>query len=594
MFGQYIDVYDISRAVEDGATVPIYYESRLARIELPEEEKPKVDAEIEEVTEDEAVSEQERLKRKWSTVEALVGAEKRLRMVAEDLVAHFEARVQAMDGKAMVVCMSRRICVDLYSHIVALRPEWHSDDDSAGLVKIVMTGSTSDPEAWQRHIGGKARRDLLAKRAKDPKDPLKLVIVRDMWLTGFDSPSMHTMYIDKPMRGHGLMQAIARVNRVFRDKPAGLIVDYIGIAQNLKSALGQYSKADQEQAGVDEAEAVAALLERLDVVRAMFHGFDYSDGLTGTPQQRLVALAEALDWILVKQDEAARRETSKDAIKAAHRRYPDAVLALSKAFALASASDVAREFRDEVGFFQTVRAAMVKAADNTGRSTAERDLAIRQIVNKAVASTEIVDILSAAGLSSPDISILSDEFLAEIGQMKKRNLALEALRKLLNDEIRSRSRSNVIETRRFSERLEEAIARYHTNAVSTVEVLQELIALAREVREARNRGEETGLTPEEIAFYDALADNRSAVEMLGDDNLKIIAHELLQGLKANVSIDWAHRDSARARLRVLVKRILRRYGYPPDLEDAAVRGVLAQAEALLQGANPNIASASYG
>lgn len=594
VFGQYIDVYDISRAVEDGATVPIYYESRLARIELPEEEKPKVDAEIEEVTEDEAVSEQERLKRKWSTVEALVGAEKRLRMVAEDLVAHFEARVQAMDGKAMVVCMSRRICVDLYSHIVALRPEWHSDDDSAGLVKIVMTGSTSDPEAWQRHIGGKARRDLLAKRAKDPKDPLKLVIVRDMWLTGFDSPSMHTMYIDKPMRGHGLMQAIARVNRVFRDKPAGLIVDYIGIAQNLKSALGQYSKADQEQAGVDEAEAVAALLERLDVVRAMFHGFDYSDGLTGTPQQRLVALAEALDWILVKQDEAARRETSKDAIKAAHRRYPDAVLALSKAFALASASDVAREFRDEVGFFQTVRAAMVKAADNTGRSTAERDLAIRQIVNKAVASTEIVDILSAAGLSSPDISILSDEFLAEIGQMKKRNLALEALRKLLNDEIRSRSRSNVIETRRFSERLEEAIARYHTNAVSTVEVLQELIALAREVREARNRGEETGLTPEEIAFYDALADNRSAVEMLGDDNLKIIAHELLQGLKANVSIDWAHRDSARARLRVLVKRILRRYGYPPDLEDAAVRGVLAQAEALLQGAKPDMVSASYG
>ena len=594
VFGQYIDVYDISRAVEDGATVPIYYESRLARIELPEEEKPKVDAEIEDVTEDEAVSEQERLKRKWSTVEALVGAEKRLRMVAEDLVAHFEARVQAMDGKAMVVCMSRRICVDLYSHIVALRPEWHSDDDSAGLVKIVMTESTSDPEAWQRHIGGKARRDLLAKRAKDPKDPLKLVIVRDMWLTGFDSPSMHTMYIDKPMRGHGLMQAIARVNRVFRDKPAGLIVDYIGIAQNLKSALGQYSKADQEQAGVDEAEAVAALLERLDVVRAMFHGFDYSDGLTGTPQQRLVALAEALDWILVKQDEAARRETSKDARKAAHRRYPDAVLALSKAFALASASDVAREFRDEVGFFQTVRAAMVKAADNTGRSTAERDLAIRQIVNKAVASTEIVDILSAAGLSSPDISILSDEFLAEIGQMKKRNLALEALRKLLNDEIRSRSRSNVIETRRFSERLEEAIARYHTNAVSTVEVLQELIALAREVREARNRGEETGLTPEEIAFYDALADNRSAVEMLGDDNLKIIAHELLQGLKANVSIDWAHRDSARARLRVLVKRILRRYGYPPDLEDAAVRGVLAQAEALLQGAKPDMVSASYG
>ena len=581
VFGHYIDVYDISRAVEDGATVPIYYESRLARIELPEAEKPRVDAEIEELTEDEAVSEQERLKRKWSNVEALVGSEKRLAMVAEDLVAHFEARVQAMDGKAMAVCMSRRICVDLYDRIVALRPDWHSDDDAAGVVKIVMTGSAADPEAWQPHIGGKARRDLLAKRAKDPRDPLKLVIVRDMWLTGFDAPSMHTMYIDKPMRGHGLMQAIARVNRVFRDKPAGLIVDYIGIAQNLKSALSQYSRSDQEQAGIDEAEAVAALLERLDIVRAMFHGFDYSEGLTGTPQQRLIALAEALDWILARQDEAAQRETDKEAKKATHRRFQDAVLALSKAFALSSASDEAREVRDEVGFFQTVRAAMVKAADTSGRSVADRDLAIRQIVNGAVASTEIVDILSAAGLSSPDISILSDEFLAEVGQMEKKNLALEALKKLLNDEIRSRSRSNVIETRKFSERLEEAIARYHTNAISTVEVLQELIALAKEVREARNRGEETGLTPEEIAFYDALADNQSAVDILGNDQLKIIAHELLKGLKANVSIDWAHRDSARARLRVLVKRILRKYGYPPDLEDAAVQGVLAQAEAML-------------
>lgn len=581
VFGDYIDIYDISRAVEDGATVPIYYESRLARIELPEDEKPHIDAEIEALTEDEATTEQERLKRKWSTVEALVGAEKRLRMVAEDLVSHFEARVQAMDGKAMVVCMSRRICVDLYDQIVALRPEWHSDDDNAGLVKIVMTGSASDPEAWQRHIGGKARRDLLAKRAKNPKDSLKLVIVRDMWLTGFDAPSMHTMYIDKPMRGHGLMQAIARVNRVFRDKPAGLIVDYIGIAQNLKSALGQYSAADQKQAGIDEAEAVAALIERLDVVRAMFFGFDYELGLTGSPHQRLVALAEALNWILAQQDEAARRERDKEAKKAAYRRFQDAVLALTKAFALCSASDEAREVRDEVGFFQTVRAAMIKASDTSGRSAADRDLAIRQIVNSAVASTEIVDILSAAGLSSPDISILSDEFLAELGQMEKRNLALEALKKLLNDEIRSRSRSNVVETRKFSERLEEAIARYHTNAITTVEVLQELIALAKEIRDARRRGEETGLTPEEVAFYDTLAENQSAIEVLGDDKLKVIAHELLMNLRANVTVDWAHRGSARARLRVLVKRVLRKYGYPPDLEDAAVRGVLAQAEAFL-------------
>ncbi len=580
VFGYYIDVYDICRAVEDGATVPIYYESRLARIELPDEEKPKVDAEIAELTEDEAETEQERLKKKWSTVEALVGSEKRLRMVAEDLVQHFEDRVGSMDGKAMVVCMSRRICVALYDAIVELRPHWHSDDDAEGTVKIVMTGSASDPQEWQPHIGGKARRDLLAKRAKDPNDDLKLVIVRDMWLTGFDAPSMHTMYVDKPMKGHGLMQAIARVNRVFKDKPAGLVVDYIGIAQSLKSALGQYSGGDRQQVGIDEDEAVRAMLERLDVVRAMFHGHDYSKGLMGTPHERLVALAEALNWVLAKQEEDARKETTPEAQKRAHRRFQDQVLALSKAFALASASDAARTVRDEVGFFQTVRAAMTKASDPDGQSSAARELAIRQIVDRAVVSTEIIDILQAAGITAPDISILSDEFLAEMQQLEKKNLALEALRKLLNDEIRSRSRSNVTETRRFSERLEEAIARYHTNAVSTVEVLQELIALAKEIREARSRGEAEGLSEDEVAFYDALADNESAVQVMGNDQLKIIAHELLQGLKTNITIDWAHRDSARARLRVLVKRILRKYGYPPDLQDGAVQVVLQQAEAL--------------
>ena len=580
VFGHYIDIYDISRAVEDGATVPIYYESRLARIELLEAEKPTIDSEIEALTEDEAATEQERLKRKWSTVEALVGSEKRLALIAADLVAHFEARVAAMDGKAMVVCMSRRICVALYEAITALRPDWHSADDAAGKIKIVMTGSASDPDTWQQHVGGKARRDLLAKRAKDPADPLKLVIVRDMWLTGFDAPSMHTMYVDKPMKGHGLMQAIARVNRVFRDKPAGLVVDYIGIAQNLKSALGQYSTADQRQAGIDEGEAIAALLEKLDVVRSMFHGFDYERGVTGAPHERLVALAEALNWVLIKHEEAAKRETDPEAQKRAHRRFQDLVLALSKAFALASASDVARDVRDEVGFFQTVRAALVKTNDADGRSSADRDFAIRQIVNRAVASTEIVDILAAAGITTPDISIMSEEFLAEVQQMEQKNLALEALKKLLNDEIRSRSRSNVVETRRFSERLEEAIARYHTNAVSTVEVLQELIGLARDLREARNRGDAVGMSPEEIAFYDALADNVSAVEIMGNDQLKVIAHELLKSLKSNITIDWAHRESARARLRVLVKRILRKFGYPPDLQDAAVQEVLQQAEAL--------------
>ena len=580
VFGVYIDVYDISRAVEDGATVPIYYESRLARIELPEDEKPRIDAEIDDLTEEDATTEQERLKRKWATVEALVGSKTRLAMVAADLVRHFEDRVAAMDGKAMVVCMSRRICVALYDQIIALRPAWHSDDDAAGVVKIVMTGSASDPQPWQPHIGTKARRDGLAKRAKDPKDPLKLVIVRDMWLTGFDAPSMHTMYIDKPMKGHGLMQAIARVNRVFRDKPAGLVVDYIGIAQNLKNALGQYSGADQRQAGIDEAEAVAVLLEKYEVVKAMYHGFDYASGLAGTPHARLVALAEAIEWILTRQHEAAAKETTEEAKRRENRRYQDGVLALSKAYALASASDEARAIREEVGFFQTVRAALVKSAEGGGKSAAEKEFAIQQILDRAVVSTEIVDILAAAGIKTPDISILSDEFLAEVQQLEKKNLALEALRKLLNDEIRSRSKTNVVETKRFSERLEDAIARYHTNAISTVEVLQELIDLARDVRAARQRGEDEGLSQDEIAFYDALAESESAVELMGNDSLKLIAHELLVGLKGSISVDWSHRESARARMRVLVKRILRKYGYPPDLQDAAVQTVLRQAEAL--------------
>ena len=580
VFGQYIDVYDINRGVEDGATVPIYYESRIARIELDEDEKPHLDDEVAELTEDEAEDEQEKLKRKWANVEAVVGAEKRLAMVANDLAEHFENRIVGMDGKAMIVCMSRRICVALYDEIIKLRPQWHSDDDESGKIKIVMTGAASDPKEWQQHIGGKARRELLAKRAKDPDDTLKLVIVRDMWLTGFDAPSMHTMYIDKPMRGHGLMQAIARVNRVFRDKPAGLIVDYIGIAQNLKSALGQYSGDDQQHAGIDEREAVAVMLEKYEIVSGMFHGFDYRAGLTGSPQQRLVALAGAIEWILDMQQREAARESTEEGKKRAHRRFNDAVLALSKAFALAAASDRAREIRDEVGFFQTVRAALAKSAPGPGKSSAQRDLAVQQIISRAVVSTDIVDILRAAGLQTPDISILSDEFLAEVQGMKKKNLALEALRKLINGEIRSQSRVNVVQTRAFSDRLEEAIARYHTNAITAAEVLQELIELAKDIRAAHQRGEEEGLSQEEISFYDALAQNESAVEVMGNDHLRVIAQELLNSLKSNASVDWQHRESARARMRVLVKRILRKHGYPPDLQDAAVQTVLQQAEVL--------------
>lgn len=501
-------------------------------------------------------------------------------MVAADIVEHFERRLAALDGKGMIVCMSRRICVALYNEIIAIRPEWHSDDDNAGAIKIVMTGSASDPADWQSHIGNKARRDLIAKRAKDPDDPLKLVIVRDMWLTGFDAPSMHTMYVDKPMRGHGLMQAIARVNRVFRDKPAGLVVDYIGIAQNLKNALGQYSESDRRQAGIDEAEAVAEMLKRYEIVRDQFHGFDYGGGIKGEPSERLKTLAAALNWILERQHEAAAKEADDDAKKRALRRYQDDVLALSKAYALAAASEEAEAIRDEVGFFQAVRAALIKTTQSASGSAADKRLAVQQIIDRSVVSTEIVDILSAAGLRSPDISILSDEFLAEVRQMEQKNLALEALRKLLSDEIKSRARSNVVEGKAFSERLEQAVARYHTNAINTVEVLQELIELAHEIRAARQRGEDEGLSEEEIAFYDALATNESAVEVLGNDSLKVIAHELLESLKSNVTVDWSHRESARARMRVLVKRILRKYGYPPDLQDAAIRTVLQQAEAL--------------
>ncbi|MFN3612484.1 type I restriction endonuclease subunit R [Tepidimonas sp.] len=578
VFGHYIDIYDISRAVEDGATVPIYYESRLARLALDENEKPKIDAEIEELLEDEDEAARERAKQKWATLEALVGADKRIAQVARDIVQHFEARAAALAGKGMIVCMSRRICVKLYDAIVRLRPDWHSNNDAQGAIKIVMTGSASDPPEWQPHIGNKARRDLLAQRARNPDDPLKLVIVRDMWLTGFDAPCMHTMYVDKPMRGHGLMQAIARVNRVFRDKPAGLIVDYIGIAQNLKSALAQYSPRDRAQTGIDEAEAVAVLLEKLEVVRAMFHGFDVAAALQGTPAQRLEAMAGALEWILERQRQWAAQESTPEGQKAARRRFPDAVLALSKAYALAAASDEARAVREEVGFFQAVRAALTKTGSASGRSAQERELAIQQVVSRAVVSTEIVDILQAAGLKTPDISILSEEFLAEVQQMEKKNLALEALRKLLQDGIRARARANVVQTRAFSQRLEDAMARYHANALTTAEVLQELIQLAREIRAARQRGEEAGLTDEEIAFYDALAENESAVQVMGDEKLRVIAHELLVSLRENVTVDWAHRESARARLRVLVKRILRKYGYPPDLQDAAVQTVLAQAE----------------
>ena len=591
VFGDYIDIYDISRAVEDGATVPIYYESRLARIELDEDEKPKLDAEIDDLTEDEASEEQERLKRRWASVEALVGAEKRINLIAADIVQHFEARCAGLDGKGMIVCMSRRICVELYDAIIKLRPDWHSDDDEAGSIKIVMTGAASDPPEWQAHIGKrpKARRELLANRMKAADDPLRLVIVRDMWLTGFDAPSLHTMYADKPMRGHGLMQAIARVNRVFRDKPAGLVVDYIGLAQSLKEALSQYSPNDRRETGIDEAEAVRVLVEKHEIVRAMFRpdmpgGFDYRPAIAAgsLPQQRLVVLAGAMDWVLSFQQEAAAKETTEEGKKRAHRRFADAVLALSKAFALGAASDAARAIRDEVGFFQAVRIALAKDASvGPGkRSPVDRELAIQQLVSRAVVSTEIIDIMHAAGIESPDISILSDEFLAEVQELPKKNLAIEALKKLIAGTVRAQSKRNVTQARGFTDRLEAAVARYHANALTTAQILEELVQLAKDIREARLRGQEHGLSDEEIAFYDALADNESARTAMGEPALRVIAQELVNSVRSNVTVDWMHRENARARIRTLVKRILRRYGYPPDLQDGAVQNVLQQAEAL--------------
>lgn len=582
VFGEYVDIYDISRAVEDKATVPIYYESRLARVELKNEKLPEIDAAVDDLFDDESISEQERAKANWSSVERLVGASDRLEIVAEDIVKHFENRIEAMDGKAMVVCMSRKICVDLYDLIIKLRPKWHSENDTDGAIKVVMTGSASDPLEWQQHIGNKARRDTLAKRARDDKDPLKLVLVRDMWLTGFDAPSMHTMYIDKPMRGHGLMQAIARVNRVFKDKPGGLVVDYIGIGQNLKSALQNYTATDRDKTGIDEEDAIAALKEFLENCRDFFSGFNISLGITGMPQERLQTLAAAIEWTLNKQKRNADKcSNEKDKRKELHY-YSGLIANLSKAFALASATDYAQENKDEVGFYQAVKAALAKTSSKSGLSKRDKEFAIGQLISEAIADASIVDVLEAAGIKTPEISVLSDEFLSEIQNMEHKNLALDALRKLLSGEIKNRQKQNVVQAKAFSDRLAEAVARYHANAITSLEMIQELINLAKEIQASSNRGDDLDMTQEELAFYDALSENNSAVEVLGNDELKIIAQELVIQLQKNVTVDWHLKESARAKLRVLVRRILKKFGYPPDLAPSAVNLVISQAEAQLQ------------
>ncbi|MDE0047793.1 MAG: type I restriction endonuclease subunit R, partial [bacterium] len=491
VFGDYISIYDIQRSVEDGATVPIYYESRLAKLALDEGERPKIDPDFEEATEGEEVERREKLKTKWAQLEAVVGAENRVKQIAQDIVAHFEQRLEALEGKAMVVCMSRRICIDLYQELVRLRPDSHDDDDGRGAIKVVMTGSASDPPDWQPHIRNKARREDLAQRFRDSDDPLRVVLVRDMWLTGFDAPSLHTMYVDKPMRGHGLMQAIARVNRVFRDKPGGLVVDYLGLSHELKQALATYTESGGTgQTAVDKGEAIALMLEKHEVCLAMLHGFDFSAWISGTPAERLALLPTAQEHILAQED-------GKD-------RFIAAVRDLTRAFALAVPSDEATRIRDDVGFFQAVQSVLAKRATTEDRPQEELDNAVRRIISRAVAPEGVIDIFAAAGLPKPDISILSEEFLAEVRGMEHRNLAVELLQKLLEGEVAARRRRNVVQARSFAEMLDVAIRRYQNRSVAAAQVIEELIELAREMREAGERGEQLGLTDDELAFYDAL------------------------------------------------------------------------------------------
>ncbi len=565
VFGDYVSVYDIQDAVDDGATVPIYYESRLAKLDINQAQIEQLNAEVEEVFEDEEdVAQREAAKGKWAQLEKLVGAAPRVRQVAADLVAHFEARTTALDGKAMVVCMSRAICAQLYDEIRALRPHWHSEDPAQGAMKVVMTGSAADPAALQPHITNSTTKKLLEKRFKDVADPLKLVIVRDMWLTGFDVPCLHTLYVDKPMRDHNLMQAIARVNRVFRDKQGGLVVDYIGIAAELRSALKTYTESrGKGQPTLQAGEALAKLRELMDVARGQLHGFDYS----AYRAQAVKLLIPAANHVLGQED--------------GKKRWADVVLGITKAFSLCGTLDEAVALREEIAFFQAVKTVIAKATE-TDKALSEdrRNAVLKQILDNAVVAEGVADIFKLAGLERPDIGILSDAFLEEVRQLPQKNFAVELLRKLLNDEVRSRSRTNVVLEKKFGDRLQDALNRYRSRAVESAQVIEELIAMAKEFQAAAKRGDELGLNPSELAFYDALANDESAVRELGDPVLKAIAQELTHKLRGSATVDWQRRESVRARLRNLVRITLRRHKYPPDMQDEAIRLVLEQAERL--------------
>lgn len=578
IFGNYISVYDIQRAVEDGATVPIYYESRLAKIELDEAKKPLINVEFEELTEDEEESVKEGLKSEWSSVEALVGAPERLALVAQDIVEHFGKRNQAMDGgKAMIVCMSRRICAALYEEIVRIRPDWHADEDDTGRLKVVMTGSASDVLELKKHLRSKRQREAIAERFKDPKDDLQLVIVRDMWLTGFDAPCMHTLYVDKPMRGHNLMQAIARVNRVYGDKPGGLVVDYLGVAGFLKEAMHTYTQSGgQGDPTRNEERAVELMQEKLEICRELFHGLDYQTFFSGTAQQRLDLMPAARQYILSRRKGSAGEGKQQQLDD--YDRFMKTVAELSKAAAICSTSAEFEEVRDEVAFFQAVKAGLVKLSP--GRKTPISDLSygVRQIVESAVVSDQVVDVFDAAGLEKPDVAILSEEFLAEVLGMRHKDLAAAALERILRDQIRQRGRTSVVQARSFEEMLEEAVNRYLSRSIETAQLIQELIELARKMRDAALEGEKLGLTKDEFAFYEALAENASARNVMGDEVLSKIAHELTATVRQNTSIDWTRKQSIQAKLRLLVKKLLNKYGYPPDAAKRAIETVLQQAE----------------
>ena len=570
VFGNYIDVYDIEQAVEDGATVRIYYESRLAKLNLDEEKIPELDKEFDELTEGEEDAVSQKAKTKWTQLEAIVGHPRRIEAVAADFVEHFETRQEAFEGKVMLVAMSRRIAVEMYEAIIKLRPEWHDDDLRKGKIKVVMTSNSSDPVEWAKHSTNKQDRRDLADRLKDPSDGLEIVIVRDMWLTGFDAPSMHTLYVDKPMQGHNLMQAIARVNRVYKDKEGGLVVDYLGIATSLKQALATYTESGgRGKPTFDQSEAVALMREKLEVVAQILHGYDYAEYIEADTRRKMIMLVEAQDFLLGIAD--------------GKERFCKEVNALSKAFALAVPSQEAMEAKDEVAFFQAVKARLAKfdeSGGKGGKTSAEIESAVRQLIDKAVVSEGVVDVFDAAGIQKPDVSILSDEFMDEVRGMEQKNLAVELLRKLLNDEIKSRTKRNAMQSKKLSEMLENAIRKYQNNVLTAAEVIQELIEMGKEIKASDLEAKEVGLSDYEYAFYMALADNDSAKDVMDNDTLKDLAIVLVNLVRKNATIDWTKREKVRIKMRALVKTTLKRFGYPPDLEKIATENILKQAELL--------------